>query len=285
VTTPDNETTQNSNIDQIDGGERNPLNPAGNSLDKLIELRINDDLWKAMLGDLPCLDAQEVCIKQLQDLAVSNSRSLKAIDERVGLINSKIEEAKAANAKSIKLGIFEPLVQAWLKTDTIPATPTQPERKRGLLNRIGGLFFGDTFNSVNDILGLIGVPLFRRQAGGDDASQGRTIAITDLQVKVATVEKERGELAAKIREAVILMVLEFDVLRKDFQVQQEIARREVLRLKIRAIDYRFSTAVTTDSYLSSESALDRVKGASYRDWARLRSKLAQVKILVLSQDE
>ena len=35
----------------------NPLNPAGTSLDKLIELQINDDLWKSMLGKLPCLEA------------------------------------------------------------------------------------------------------------------------------------------------------------------------------------------------------------------------------------
>ncbi|KAM3093215.1 hypothetical protein ACKFKF_29770 [Phormidesmis sp. 146-12] len=282
---PQQQSDTPQNIDQIDNGEINPLNPAGDNLDKLIQLRINDDLWRAMLGELPCLDAQESCIKQLQDLAIGNSQSLRAIDERVQLVNAKIEEARANNNKAIRLGVFEPLLQAWLKVETIPATATKPERKRGLLNRLGGLFFGDTFSGINDVLGSIGIPLFRRAAGGDDATQQRTILITDLQVKVATVEKERGELAAKIREAVILIVLDFDVLRKNFQVQQEIARREVLRLRIREVDYRFTTAVTTDSYLGSESALDRVKGQSYQDWAKLRAKLAQVKLLVLSQND
>jgi hypothetical protein len=238
-----------------------------------------------MLGELPCLDAQESCIKQLQDLAVGNSQSLRAIDERINIVTAEIERARANNAKAVKIGVFEPLLQAWLKVETVPATATRPERKRGLLNRIGGLLFGDTFSSINDILGSIGIPLFRRAAGGDDAVQQRSILITDLQVKVATVQKERGELAAKIREAVILMVLEFDVLRKDFQVQQEVARREVLRLRILEVDYRFATNVSTDQYLSRESALDRVKGESYRNWARLRAQLARVKLLVLSQSD
>ncbi len=44
----------------------NPLNPAGDSLDKLIQVQFNDDVWKTMLGELPCLEATESCIGQLQ---------------------------------------------------------------------------------------------------------------------------------------------------------------------------------------------------------------------------
>lgn len=43
--------------------DANPLNPAGDSLDKLIQVRFNEDVWTAMLGDLPCLDVTEPCVR------------------------------------------------------------------------------------------------------------------------------------------------------------------------------------------------------------------------------
>ncbi len=61
---------------------------------------------------------------------------------------------------------------------------------------------------------------------------------------------KRGELANKIRETVMMQVLEFDVIRKDFQVSQEIARREVIRHQLLKVDYRFST----------DTNLNRVQG-------------------------
>ena len=69
----------------------NPLNPAGDSIDRLIELQINEDVWISMLGDLPCLDASELCVRQLQELAIGNSPELVAIDERVALVQEKID--------------------------------------------------------------------------------------------------------------------------------------------------------------------------------------------------
>jgi hypothetical protein len=239
-----------------------------------------------MLGDLPCLDVQEACVKELQSLAIQNSRSLQAIDERIQLVNAKIEEARKNNQRTIRLGVFEPLVQSWLKLDTVTQSNGQT-RQRGFFDRVAGLFMGGSglLSGVNEILSLVGVPLFRNITGGDQAAQQRTIAIADLQVKVAEIEKQRGDIADKIREAVIMNVLEFDVTRKDFQVTQEIARRETLRLKLRQVDYRFSTSITTDQYLTSESGMDRVKGESYRQWARLRTGLARIKLLVLGSEE
>lgn len=273
-------------MEQLGDGQVNPLNPAGDSLDRLIKLRLNDDLWKAMLGDLPCLETQEACIKQLQAMAVQNSHSLKAIDERIAIVNQKIEEARRNNQRTINLGVFEPLVTAWLKLDTV-VTPGQEPQKRGIIDRVIGMFTGGSamLSGVNEILSLIGVPLFRNLGGGDAAAQTRQIAIADLQVKVATVEKERAELADKIKELVTQQVLDFDVIRKDFQVAQEIARREVIRGKLRQIDYRYSTKISTDSYLSSLSSLDNVKANSYRQWARLRNQLAKIKLLVLGDQD
>ncbi|MDX2241410.1 MAG: hypothetical protein NW224_12060 [Leptolyngbyaceae cyanobacterium bins.302] len=278
------------NTDQLGDGEVNPLNPAGDSLDRLIKLRINDDLWKAMLGDLPCLETQEACIKTLQGLAVQNSRSLRAIDERIQIVNQKIEEARQNNQRTINLGVFEPLVTAYLKLDTVTTTNAQGQqqtRQRGFFDRVFNLFTGGSalLSGANEILSLIGVPLFRNLGGGDAAAQTRQIAITDLQVKVAQVEKERAEVADKIKEMVTAQVLEFDVVRKDFQVSQEIARREVIRGKLRQIDYRYSTKLSTDAYLSSLSSLDNVKANSYRQWARLRNQLAKIKLLVLGDND
>lgn len=269
-------------MDQLDDGQTNPLNPVGDSLDRLIKLRLNDDLWKAMLGELPCLDAQEACIKELQNLAVQNSKSLKAINERIDLVNQKIDEARKNNQKTINLGIFEPALQAYLKIDEVKRSDGTTQ-KRGFFNKVLGIFTG--ISGLNELLANIGVPLFRNLTGGDAAAQQRAIAITDLQVKIAEIEKQRGELADKIREAVVQQVLDFDVARKDFQVSQEIARREIIRLKLQEVDYRFTSEVSTQSYLSAVSSTDRVKAESYRQWARLRSQLARIKMLVVGTEE
>ncbi|MBD1842149.1 hypothetical protein H6F89_01735 [Cyanobacteria bacterium FACHB-63] len=178
----------------------NPLNPAGDSLDRLIQMRINDGLWKGLLGDLPCLDMSNACVQQLQQKAIENPSELKVIDERVQVIEQKVDEAKRNNQATVRLGVFEPLVQSWLKAEDVPTVAGQPARKRGIINRIGNLFFGNTLSSVNEILSLVGVPLFRNSTGGDSATQSRTIAIGDLQVKLAEIQNKRGEIAAKLRD-------------------------------------------------------------------------------------
>jgi hypothetical protein len=259
----------------------NPLNPAGDSLDQLIELRVNEDLWRSMLGDLPCLEATDACIGQLQGLAIANSRELKAIDQRVEAINQKIAEAKANNQKSVKLGVFEPLVQSWLKLEDV--TTNGQVKQRGFLDRVLGVF-NQPLSGINEILSLVGVPLFRNAAGGDAATQQRVIAIADLQVKVVEVENKRGDLAAKIRETVILQVLDYDQLRREFQIGQEIARRQGLQHRILEIEYRLGQGETTQ-FLGSLNALDRQKGEAFRVWARLRAQMARVKLLVLGAGE
>ncbi|MBD2019261.1 hypothetical protein H6F43_03570 [Leptolyngbya sp. FACHB-36] len=264
--------------------ESNPLNPAGDSLDKLIQLRINDDVWKSMLGELPCLETAEACIKELQTLAIQNSSSLAAIDERVQIVEQKIEEARKNNQDTIRLGVFEPLVQSYLKLETIPGQNGQPARQRGFLDRIFSIF-AQPLSGINEVLSLIGVPLFKNMIGGGEAAQARTIAITDLQVKVAEIQRQRGELADKTREAVIMQVLDFDVVRRDFQVSQEIARREVLRAKLVEVDYRFTAEVSTQSYLSNLSSLDQQKAQTYRAWARMRSQMTRIKLLVLGAED
>jgi hypothetical protein len=270
--------------------DANPLNPAGDSLDRLIQVKFNEDLWTAMLGDLPCLDVTETCVRSLQEQAVSNSLTIKAIDERIELINDKIEEAKANNQRTIRLGLLEPALQAFLQIETIQeqrdATGEilQERQRRGFVDRIA-MFFANPVRGLNDILALIGVPLFRSASGGDAAAQERGIAIADLQVKIAEIENKRGDVAQALREQVMLHVLEFDQTRREFQISQEVARRSVLRLRILDQSYRFGVGnLDTPGYLREVSALDQQKAQTFSAWAKLRSQLTRIKLMVLGEE-
>lgn len=276
----------------------NPLNPAGESLDTLIQMQVNDDLWSTMMGELPCLDATEACIRQLQEMAVGNSPALAAIDERIELVNAKIDEARENNQQTIRLGVFEPVLQYFLEIKDISAvaevrdaqgnviTEGRSARREGFIDRVVSLFDGGTLGTINDILSLVGVPLFRNAIGGDAAAQQREIAIADLQVKIAEIENQRGNLANEIREQVMLQLLDFDQIRREFQISQEIARRDTLRLEVVTLDYQLAASgMDTPGYLDEISALDRQKADTFRAWARLRTQLVRVKILVLGAEQ
>jgi hypothetical protein len=159
------EWTEESEVDpETIQTDPNPLNPAGESLDALIQMQVNQDLWSTMMGELLCLEATESCIRQLQEMAIGNATALRAIDERVELINEKIDTARANNQQTINLGIFEPAMQYFLKVETLPAvaetrdsagniiTPSQPARQHGFIDRVVDLFSGGTLSTINDIL-------------------------------------------------------------------------------------------------------------------------------------
>lgn len=128
------------------------------------------------------------------------------------------------------------------------------------------------------------MPLFRSAAGGDQAAQERGIAIADLQVKVAEIENKWGDVAQALREQVMLHTLEFDQTRREFQISQEIARRAVLRLKILDQSYRFAVGnLDTPRYLQEISAIDQQKAQTFSAWAKLRSQLTRIKLMVLGE--
>jgi hypothetical protein len=78
--------------------------------------------------------------------------------------------------------------------------------------------------------------------------------------------------------------LDFDVLRRDFQISQEIARRDATKMKLIEVGYRFGEGDTT-AYLNQLSSLDKQKAETYRQWARMRSQMARIKILVIGAKE
>ena len=54
----------------------------------------------------------------------------------------------------------------------------------------------------------------------------RQIAIADLQIKVAELQRGRAEAAQKLRETVMLETLKLEEVAREFQIQQEIAKRD-----------------------------------------------------------
>lgn len=271
------------------GEDPNPLNPLGNSLETLVFFQFSDDLWAGMLGELPCLDLSEACIRELQDLAIANDPTLAEIEWRIEEINERIEQARAANQRRLTFSAFEPLMENLVRLDPvtrvpnpdnppIPGSVVVPER-RGFLEKVLTIFV-EPLGGINEILSLVGLPLFRGVTGGGDAAQQRSIAIADLQIKVAEVERNRAEMARTLRQQVMLEVLAFDETRRQFQISQEIARREYTRTQLLRIDYQFGEG-NTQSYLRDLSGVDRQRAATYTEWARLVTQLTKVKLLVV----
>lgn len=269
--------------DDLYNAEDNPLNPVGDRLDLLIQVQMNDDLWQAMLGDLPCLEPTEACIAELQQQAVESSLTLQLINERVTAINERIEEARARNQDTVWMDTFEPLMQRYLSLDTV-TTPTGQTQQRGFFDHLLSAF-SNPLGAINEALSLIGIPLVRGITQTNARAQQTAIAISDLQVKVAQIEQEQRKVEQAIREEVVMQVLDFDQGRREFQISQEIARRSVTQHQLLEIDYRFSDQIDSVAYLGNLSELDQRKAATYREWAKLRSQLARIKILVLGVPE
>lgn len=259
----------------------NPLNPVGDNLDLLIQTQINQDLWAAMMGDLPCLEPTSECIRQLQMMAVENNLGLQIIQERVDAIDQRIEEARSRNQTAVWMDTFEPLMSRYLTYEQV-MVGGQPQQ-RGFLDRLLSAI-GNPLNAINEALGLIGIPLIRGVTQTNARAQQTAIAISDLQVKVAQIEQEKRKIEESLREQVALELLEFDATRREFQISQEIARRATVQHRLLEIDYRFSDRIDSVTYLGRLSELDQTKASTYRAWARLRTRLARIQMMVLGSD-
>jgi hypothetical protein len=144
------------------------------------------------------------------------------------------------------------------------------------------LIFGNFFaNLFGDILNTV-FPWQNLQATGEAAS--RSIAISDLQIKVAELQRARTEMAQKLKETVLLETLKLEEIAREFQGHQEIARREKARLQILTVSYRFGEG-DTKTYLSELAGYDRSKMQTWREWSRLRSQLVRLRLVVFNTGE
>lgn len=256
--------------------EQNPFNKP--SIDAILQREMNDDMWRLLRGGLPCLETSAVCLQQLQEKAIAQSPLLKEIDTRIAEANERINEAKVRNKKSIQLAILTPALQYLLGP-----TPTagQPQAAgTGLIDNLAGIFSGKT-NLINGLLNVIGIPFFQGTQGGNADAQRNAIAISDIQVKVAELQRSRAQLADTIRDKVAQSLIAFDEARTDFQTAQVVASRAVDQFKVFELRYIRGNS-DTESYLTRQNQLDNTKASTYRAWAKMRRSLFTIKLLVLS---
>lgn len=260
-------------------------------IDKLIQVQINDDMWKSLISPLPCLDTTTACISSLQGLAVTNSPINSRIQQSIEKIEEKIEEANKSNKQSIQLAIFEPALQYFLRQSGTAAPATgqtagqtgqapATQSGGGIINNVLSIFTRPV-GLINDVLNVIGIPLFRSFTGGNQEQKQAAIAISDLRVKVEELRKSKEEIAIKTRDSVLFSVLEFDVRSREFQIQQAIAKREIQRFELYKVSYRFGSS-STEAYLGQQSSLDKQKASVLREWAQMRSQLEKIKLIVLA---
>ncbi|GAX45783.1 hypothetical protein NIES4075_68040 [Tolypothrix sp. NIES-4075] len=256
--------------------EQNPLNKP--NIDQLIEKQFNDDMWRIMKGALPCLETSAACLEQLQSRAIAQSPLLKELDTRISEANQKINEAKVANKKSIRLGVLSPALQYLLGP---VASPGQPQQQgTGLINNIVGILTGN-IGLINGLIRSIGVPLFEGTQGGNSDAQRNAIAISDIQVKVAELQRGRAQLADTIREKTAIALVQFDEARTDFQTSQIIAARVAQQFQVYEIRYVRGNS-DTESYLGRQNSFDNTKAQVYGSWAKMRRALFEIKLIVLS---
>lgn len=257
----------------------NPLE-APQDIDRILSTRMTADRWALMYQPLSCLDSSLECVQRLQAESVQNSPIIRELEAKIQEVNSQIELAKSNNKKSIDLSIFEPGLQVFLKQSTV--VENGQVRNIGFFDRLGQLFTNPGA-ILNDLLGAVGIPILRGVYGGSDAQQSRAIQIGDLTIKVAEMERGKVEIANKIRDKIQQLVLEFDTAAREFQAEQAIVRSEVKSFKIYSITYAAGDG-DTHTYLNRKEQLERSKLKVFKDWARLRAQIANLKNMVVPRE-
>ncbi|WP_157259941.1 hypothetical protein [Chamaesiphon minutus] len=259
-----------------------PNNPLSEPQDinKILNTTMSNDQWVLMYQPLDCLDTSLECVQKLQQQSIENSPVIRELNVKIQEVNARIEEAKVNNKKSIELAIFEPALQAFLRKDTV--FENGQTRTIGFFERIGQLFTNPGA-VLNDLFAASGVQVLRGAYGGNDAQQSRAIQISDLTVKVAEMERGKVEIANKIREKIQDLVLAFDVAAREFQAEQQIVRMEVKSFKIYSVTYAAGDG-NTDTYLRRKEQLERSKLKVFKDWAKLRAQIVNLKNMVIPKE-
>jgi hypothetical protein len=257
-------------------GESNPfLDP---ELEDLVEKQISEDVWDGLKGELPCAIASTDCLNQLQNKALQSSKLLREIDTKVEEATERLEDAKRRNLDSIAISTFSPFMQTFLYSTLGPVS----NGVESPVNNPFRLIFG---NLASALLGQGLGKLFNWSAiAATDAQQSRSIQIGDLQIKIVELQRNRAEIADKLREKVVKEALKLEGYARNFQIDKEIAKRERQRLEISKISYKFGEG-DSEKYLAKLSAYDKQKATTWRSWSRLRSQLTIVKILVLGNQD
>lgn len=243
-----------------------------------MEKQISEDVWETIVGELPCSRATTDCLNELQNKALQSSKLLREIDTKVEEATERMEEAKRRNLDSIAISTFSPFMQTFLYSTLGPVS----NGVESPVNNPFRLIFG---NLASALLGQGLGRLFNWSAiAATDGQQSRAIQIGDLQIKIVELQRNRAEIADKLREKVVKEALKLEGYARNFQINKEIAKRERQRLEISKISYKFGEG-DSEKYLAKLSAYDKQKATTWRSWSRLRSQLTIVKILVLGNQD
>ncbi|MDD1417495.1 hypothetical protein MEN41_23805, partial [Dolichospermum sp. ST_con] len=112
-------------------------------------------------------------------------------------------------------------------------TPTagSPQQGNGLIDNILGIFNGKT-GLINGLINVVGLPLFVGSQGVNTEANRNAIAISDLQIKVAELQRARAQLADMTREKVAIALVKFDEGKTDFQIAQVVGARAIDQFKV-----------------------------------------------------
>jgi hypothetical protein len=266
------------------GGAENPLIPANPGV--LLQEQINQDAWEAMKGELPCLSADDSCIATLQAQAVSQNPLLLEIDFLIEEINARIAEAKTRNQTAIQLSVLKPALQVFLQDQGITEQVVDANgqlqtrtRQRGPIQKLFSLFSAP-LPILNELIRAVGIPLLEGAVGGNDQAQSRAIAISDLSVKVAQLQRDRAQLANEVKEKVMLAVLDFDQARRAFQATLLEIQLRSQQLQIFMIDFSQGNYDSVQA-LAQENAYHAVQLSAFREWGQVRAQVERIKLLVL----
>ena len=259
-----------------------PNNPLSEpqDIDRILNTTMTTDQWVLMYQPLDCLDTSLECVQKLQQQSIENSQLIRELNAKIQEVNTRIEEARTNNKKSIELSIFEPALQVFLKKDTV--FENGQTRTVGFFERIGQIFTNPGA-LLNDLFAASGTAVLRGAYGGNDAQQSRAIQISDLTVKVAEMERGKVEIASRIRDKIQDLVLTFDVAAREFQAEQAIVRSEVKSFKIYSVTYAKGDG-DTNTYLNRKEQLERSKLKVFKDWAKLRAQIVNLKNMVIPRD-
>jgi len=181
-----------------------------------------------------------------------------------------------------------PLVQRLVRLETrnetvfINGFPQVQQTQRGFFDTLGD-WLRSPLQGLNEILSVIGVPLFQNANGGSPETQRQQVAITDLRGKITQIEAQKEQLVEQLKQKVLDEVSAFDELLLKARLEDAIVRRERQRMRIVEVGYRLGEGDTL-TMLSMMNALDQRKMNASIARQRMRSQAEKIRRLVLQQD-
>ena len=262
--------------------EENPLTPLDGSLDRFVYQALTDDVWELLLDGLPCASAAPECIRELQTQATDNSLALLEIDSRIEEAQFRIDEATAQNKKLVRLEVFTPALQYFLTIGPEELSSETPAPTLSPLEKIGRIFTNPG-QAIGILLDAVGVPLVQAIFGGTPGQVNRSISISELQIRVAELQRGRAELAQLTRERVLEMAVDIDAVKRQLQAEQHLLSLDTSRVELLQVEYSLGEW-DTNTMINQWKSLDSRKVQVFRSYNALRSQLSQLRIIVIGPE-